>query len=49
MNLAVVVSSAEGRTFIDVLRTDDDGLIVEHLEVVPKSSRIDRSASRVNQ
>lgn len=38
LNMAVILSSFEGRTYIDVLRIGEDGLIVEHAEVVPKAS-----------
>ena len=47
VNMTVTLSSTEGRTFIDVLRVNGDGLIVEHLEVTPKPSPIDfRSTGR---
>ena len=49
LNMAVIVSSMESRTFIDILCTGDDGLIVEHLEVSPKASPIDYLAVRTNQ
>lgn len=40
VDMAVAVSSAAGRTFIDVLRTSDHGLIIEHREVSPKASPV---------
>ena len=40
LNLAVIVSSLEGRTFMDVLRLSEEGLIVGHAEVTPKVSPI---------
>lgn len=49
LNLARVLSSMDGRTFIDVLRTGGDGLIVEHAEVSPKASAINFLAARPNQ
>ncbi len=41
LNMVVVISSTLGRAFVDVLRTDDTGLIVEHLEVAAKPSPLD--------
>ncbi len=38
LNLIVLISSFAGRTFVDVLRTNDDGLITEHLETTPQPS-----------
>jgi len=46
LNMALILSSSEGRTFIDVLRTADDGLVVEHMEVSPKHSPINFLATR---
>jgi hypothetical protein len=41
LNMAVILSSLDGQTFIDVLRVGDDGLIIQHSEVAPKNSPID--------
>jgi len=49
LNMAIVISSTEGRAFIDVLRTGGDGLIVEHSEVLPKASPLDSLAARSDQ
>jgi len=49
LNMAMILSSMEGRTFIDVLRTGGDGLIVDHMEVLPKASPIDSLAARSNR
>lgn len=38
VDMVVLVSSLDGRAFVDVLRTDDTGAIVEHREVSPKPS-----------
>ena len=46
LDLTLVVSSMDGRTFIDVLRIDEDGLIAEHVEVSPKLSPIDYLSTR---
>jgi len=46
LNMALILSSSEGRTFVDVLRTGDDGLIVEHMEVSPKHSPVDFLATK---
>ncbi len=41
LNLTLILSSMEGRTFVDALRVGDDGLITEHLELSPKRSPVD--------
>ncbi len=49
LNMALVLSSMDGRTFIDVLQTGGDGLIVKHTEVSPKASAINFLAGRSSQ
>lgn len=48
-NLTMILSSMEGRTFIDVLRIGDKGLIVEHIEASPKASPVDFLEARSKQ
>ncbi len=45
LNMVLIISSEGGRTFIDILRTDDVGRIVEHSEVAPKRSPINGPAA----
>ncbi|MEM7272921.1 MAG: nuclear transport factor 2 family protein [Actinomycetota bacterium] len=45
VDMLVTLSSMGGRTFVDVFRVGEDGLISELLDVVPKRSRVDFTQS----